>query len=160
MCGYSYIPPTGIPEPIGEKHMARKWTTIKIPHEVLPLIQSLRARTGKASWQILVEALSFYESSLRSSKHFSSASDVDKLAYYILKIVTSATYYKTEPSKESLEKFRKVVEQIEKRTGTNCSELVPAAEKLIRNNSGRNIHTFNMSLKTCIIRLIEKMITG
>ncbi len=150
----------GIPEPIGESPVTRKWSTIKVPQEILPKLSELRARTNKPNWQILVEALSFYESALRSSKHFSETPEVDKLAYYIMKLVTSATYYKTEPSKESLEKFRKVVEQIEKRTGTNCSELVPAAEKLIRNNSGRNIHTFNMSLKTCIIRLIEKMITG
>ena len=150
----------GIPEPIGEKHMARKWTTIKIPHEVLPLIQSLRARTGKASWQILVEALSFYESSLRSSKHFSSASDVDKLAYYILKLVTSATYLKIQSSNESFEKFKRVVEQVQKRLGISCEELLPAAEKLVKQNTGRNIHTFNMAIKACIIKLIEKMISG
>ena len=149
----------GIPHPIGERVMTRRWSTIKVPAEILPKLSELRQRTGKSNWQIITEALSFYESALRSSKHFSSASDLDKIAYYIMKLVTSASYLKFQPTQESLEKFTKVLEQLKERMGVDCQEVIPAAQKLTRKHSGRDIHTFNMSIKSCIIRLIEKLLS-
>lgn len=149
-----YRGPAGIPLPIGEKEMARRWTTIKIPSEVLQVVRSLRERTGKASWQVIVEALSFYDNLLRKREHYSMSSDVDKIAYYILKLVTSATYLKMQQNHESLEKFKRVVEQVQQRLNISCEELIPAAEKMIRQPTGRNVHTFNMILKSCIVKLI------
>jgi len=136
----------------------QKWTTIKVPKEVAEKVRELRARTGKASWQLVLEALSFYESALRSSKHFSTTTNLDKLAYYIMKLVTSASYFKFETNEESYNKFMEVVKQVENRLGVTCEEIEPTARKLLTKKNGKNIHTFNMSIKTCIIRLIEKML--
>ena len=138
--------------------MGRKWTTIKVPKEVADFIREIRERTGKSSWQIIVEALTFYDNMLRERGHFSKSSDVDKAAYYILKLITSASYVKFSKDEESLEKFRKVVEQVSERLKINCEELLPAAEKLIKEKSGKSIHTFNMVLKSCIIKLIFNML--
>jgi len=139
--------------------MAKEWTTIKIPKQVLPLVRELRERTGKASWAIILEALSFYKSALSSSKHFSTASDLDKISYYVMKLVTSATYFKIQKSEESLAKFRNVIEQVEKRLGIECGELRASAEKLLQKKvTGKDIHTFNMSIKMCIIKLLEKLL--
>jgi len=154
----AYITPAGILVPIGEENMGRRWTTIKVPEEVANLIRSLRQRTGKSSWQIIVESLSFYDNMLREQGHFSKSSNVDKAAYYILKLITSASYVKFSKYEESLEKFKQVVGQVSERLNISCQELIPAAEKLIKEKSGKSIHTFNMVLKSCIIKLIFKML--
>ena len=134
-----------------------EWTTVKVPKQVLPKLAELRSRTGKPNWQIIVEAISFYESYLRHYRHYSNTNDIDKIAYYIMKLVTSASYFKFSTTEESLEKFKQVLSQLKERLGIDCEEVVPAAEKLLKQNTGKNIHTFNMSIKSCIIKLISKL---
>ena len=138
--------------------MGRKWVCIKVPEEIRDEIYEIKRVQNKAAWQIISEAISFYRAMLREKEHYTKSSDTDKIAYYIMKLVTSASYVKFSKNEESLEKFRKVVEQVQKRVNISCDELIPAAEKLIKQPSGRNIHTFNMVLKSCIIKLIFNML--
>jgi len=137
--------------------MGRKWACVKVPEEVKKEVMEIKQIQEKAAWQIVAEAVSFYRAMISKREHFSQSADVDKLAYYVMKLIKSATYYQLEASKESLEKFLRVAEQLEKRMGISCQELRPAAERLIRKRDGKSIHTFNMALKGCIIKLILKL---
>ena len=137
--------------------MARRWVSIKVPAEIHAHVRELRERLQKPAWQVIAEALSFYDAMLRKSGHFSRASEMDKIAYYIVKLASSAAYFKKEPTKENMERFLQVAEQLEKRLGISCQELRPLAEKLLREKSGKAIHGLNMGLKLCVIKLMEKM---
>ena len=138
--------------------MGRKWVCIKVPKEVKEELYELKRGQNKAAWQIISEAISFYRAMIREKEHYTKSSDTDKIAYYIMKLVTSASYLKFEKNQESLEKFKQVVGQVSERLNISCQELIPAAEKLIKEKSGKSIHTFNMVLKSCIIKLIFNML--
>ena len=139
----------------------RAWKSIYVPEQVHSLLKQLREKTGKPMWQLILEALSFYDRALRSSKHYTEAPDLDKAAYYAMKLATAAAYYKKEPSEESLQKLLHVVSQVEQRLGIQCPQVEPAAKKLLRKPDGRNTHTLNMATKECIKQVItmamEKM---
>ena len=134
--------------------MARQWSSVKVPRELTQELRELRERTSKPNWLIITEALSFYKAAITNKSHFSITEKTDKIAYYIMKLVTSASYFKINKDKESLEKFKHTVEQLERRLNINCPELIPIAEKILKDPSGRNIHSLNMSLKSCILKLI------
>ena len=140
--------------------MARRWKSLKVPAEIHGQIKELRERLQRPAWQVIAEALSFYESMIRKYQHFSRASEMDKLAYYIVKLISSASYFKMSPTKESMDKFLQVVGQLEKRLGVKCEELRPLAEKLLRDKNGKAIHGLNMGLKMCVLRLMERMVSS
>jgi len=112
---------------VGVAQMAR-WTTIKVPVELREMVKHLSEKMGKPQWQILTEAITFYEGFIRSPRVRTSTSNLDKLAWYITKLATSFGAFKENPSDENFEYLKKRVEELRERIGVEADLLLRVAE--------------------------------
>ena len=104
------------------------WTTIKVPVELRDRIKQLSEKLGKPYWLVLTEALSFFETQLRNPRVKESLSNIDKAAWYIVKLATSVGAFKENPSDTNYAYLVKRIEELKQRLGIDASLLLRLAE--------------------------------
>mgnify|MGYP000400851031 CR=1 FL=1 len=142
-----------------------KWTTIKVPRELKDRIDSLRHRTGRVTWEVINEAVSFYEGFLRNPRVRANVSDLDKLSWYITKLSTSFGAFKENPSDENYQYIVKRVEELKKRYNIEADLLVRIADyyRRVKDEELRKKvridlnHAFKQTIKELIIQMLFEL---
>ncbi|RLG76833.1 MAG: hypothetical protein DRO14_03235 [Thermoprotei archaeon] len=110
------------------KPYKKEWSTIRIPKEVKNRIDDLRVRTGMVTWEIINNAVSFYEEFLRKPSVRTSTTNLDKLAWYITKLALAYGAFRENPCEEKYEMLVKRVEELKQRFGIEADILVRMAD--------------------------------
>ena len=105
-----------------------KWSTIRIPMEVRERIKELGGKTGKVTWEVILEAVTLYESFIKRPSVRQSMPNIDKLSWYITKVATSFGAFKENPSEENFQYLVKRVEELKDRLGVDAELLLRMAE--------------------------------
>ena len=106
----------------------QKWSTIRIPMEVRERIKELGSKTGKVTWEVILEAVTLYESFIKRPSVRQSMPNIDKLSWYITKVATSFGAFKENPSEENFQYLVKRVEELKDRLGVDAELLLRMAE--------------------------------
>jgi len=144
--------------------MTTKWTTIKIPKEIHEKIKQYRQRYGKATWRIILEALSFFETISRKPRSKEELPDLDKFSWYITKLATSFGAFKENPSHENLIYLEKRVKELREKLGIDASHLALLAERYMRAKNDEEKKKLrielNMAFKSVIKELLQSYVPG
>jgi len=135
-----------------------KWTTIKVPIQVKERIDYLRSKTGKVTWEVILESISFYEEFIRRPRVRTSTTNLDKLAWYITKLATSFGAFKENPSKENFEYLVKRVEELKKRFGIEAEILLRMSEYYMRTKDEDLKKKIRIDLNTAFKQVIKELI--
>ena len=138
-----------------------KWTTIKVPIEFRNKVRELSRKTEKPYWKVLLNAISLYESQLKKPKLKEELPLLDKVSWYITKLVSSMGIFKVDPSKENYERFLRTIEQVEKRLEIDLSLLKRVARDYYQNDLEDLRVELNMATKSAILNIIyQKLVEG
>lgn len=132
----------------------RGWKTITLPESTYNEIREIARQRDKAVWQIVSEMVSFYRAQIKKGGRLGNADQLDKIAYYILKLMYSVDVFKIEPNEENLAWLERTLRQIDERLGVKCYEVLQPAKKYLQTKSGRDRGTLNMCAKECVKKLI------
>ena len=110
------------------KGFKKEWSTIRVPKEVKSRIDHLRSKTGMVTWEVINNAISFYEEFLRKPSIRTSTTNLDKLAWYVTKIALAYGAFRENPSDEKYEMLVKRVEELKQRYGIEADILVRMAD--------------------------------
>lgn len=145
----------------------RKWKTIRVPEEVHERITYLKEKTGKVTWEVILEAISFYEGFLKRPSVRTSTSNLDKLSWYITKLATSFGAFKENPTEENYQYLMKRVQELKDRFGIEADILIrmadyyrstkdPELQKKVRIDLNS---AFKQVVKELIIQLMFELVT-
>lgn len=112
------------------------YTYIKIPKYVMMWIEDIKARTGLSEEQIIIKALDHYYTLVRLPHRKKDLPRLDKVSWYIIKLVSALTYFKVNYTEQQKHRFMEVLNQIEERMKVDCS-VVKDILKNIRTRGGR-----------------------
>jgi hypothetical protein len=144
-----------------------KGATIWVPGEFKERVKHLAQKQGKAEWKVLLDALAFYETSLRKPRVKEELPVVDKIIWYIQKLSMSIGELKVNPTDENLQKTLKTVQQVRERLGVDTSLLERALTDYVRLLKGNKKERedevearmeVNMALKSVLIEIVFKWI--
>jgi len=138
----------------------RKWQTVILPVSLREKIKEEAKREGKAMWQIIAEGLECREREKTKNWARKATNDLDRTAYYIMKLMTAVERFKIAPSLENLEWVEKTASQIKQRLGVDVSYVVNAAKRYHRTKDKKDLVDLNMMAKMAIAELIEKSLLG
>lgn len=135
-----------------------RMTTIKVPVELRDEMKRVAEKKGVALWELIAQAWSIYRSKV--SEGFGDKSndvkiDMQKAAYYIMKLSYSVTKFKENPSKENYDWLVKTAEQIESRLGVDLSLLKRIAEQYRRVQDKQTTYELNMAWKNAIMSIMS-----
>jgi hypothetical protein len=144
-----------------------KGGTIWVPLEFKERVRLLAQKQGKAEWKVLLDALAFYETSLRKPRVKEELPVVDKVVWYVQKLAMSIGELKASPTEENLQRTMKTIQQIKERLGVDTSILERAVNdyyKLLKGNKRERDDEVearmevNMALKSVLIEIVFKWI--
>jgi len=146
-----------------------KGTTIYVPAELKERIRALSEKTGKVQWKVLLDALAFYETTVRQPRAKEELPVVDKVVWYMQKLSMSIGALKENPSDENISKTVKTMIQVRDRLGVDTSLLERAVvdyARLVRNapedpaerhrQVDEAIMEVNMALKSVLLEIVYK----
>jgi len=142
-----------------------KGSTVWVPKEFKARLVALSEKLKKPQWKVLLDALAFYETSLRKPKVKAELPVVDKVIWYIQKLCLSVGRFKENPCDENLARTLKTVGQVSERLGVDCSLLSRALEDYLAVfKSGVRDHErldevdleLNMSLKSALLEILYR----
>lgn len=134
----------------------RKWQTVILPVSLREKIKEEAKREGKAMWQIIAEGIECREREKTKNWARRNTNDLDRTAYYIMKLMTAVERFKIAPSLENLEWVEKTVSQIRQRLGVDISYVVNVAKRYHRTKDKKDLIDLNTMAKMAIAELIEK----
>lgn len=138
----------------------RKWQTLIMPISLREKIKEEARREGKPMWMIVAEGLECREREKTKNWARKATNDLDRTAYYIMKLMTAVERFKIAPSLENLEWVEKTASQIKQRLGVDVSYVVNAAKRYHRTKDKKDLVDLNMMAKMAIAELIEKSLLG
>jgi len=106
----------------------KEWSTIRVPKEVKQRIDYIREKTGKVTWEVINDAVSFYEVIIKNPKRKQEMSNIEKVAWYITKMATAFGAFKENPTEENYQYIIKRVEEIKQRFGVDASIIARIAD--------------------------------
>lgn len=109
-----------------------RWTTIKVPRELHTLIKRLAEKHKKSIWQIVHDAISFYDALWKSASRRAKLSDVEKVSWYITKLALAYSNYALNPSQDTLLNLKEKLKEVKDRMGVDTSILESFAEYYMR----------------------------
>lgn len=148
---------TGIPTS-RERGMPARWTTIKVPQELRDKVKSIAEKLGKPQWQVILEAISFYDEFLRKPKVRQSVSNLEKAAWYITKLATSFGAFKENPSKENFEYLRERVQELKDRLGVDAEMLLRLAEYYMDVKDGEKRKKLRIDMNAVFKQIVKDII--
>ncbi|MEO2151425.1 MAG: hypothetical protein ABGW50_02055 [Thermococcus sp.] len=127
-----------------------KWTTIKVPIEVANKVREVSARTGKPAWQVVLEGIECRERTKTKAYSQQNIDELDRVSYYIMKLMISVERFKLKPNGENLMWLEKTANQIRDRLGVDVGYVVRAAKEYARTLMKDDYVELNMMAKLAI----------
>ena len=127
-----------------------------MPKSLKNKIKEESEREGKPMWQIVAEGLECREREKTKNWSRRATDDLDKTAYYIMKLMTAVERFKIAPSIENLDWLKKTVDQIHQRLGVDIGYVVNAAKRYYRTKDKKDLVELNMIAKMAVKDLITK----
>jgi len=131
-----------------------KWTTVKIPVELRDTINKLSQKLGKPAWKVVLDSVSFFDEQISKPRLKEKLPTIDKISWYIVKLSTSVSEFKLNPSEENYNRLIKTMNQIKERLGVDLSLLSKIVETYKKDPSIDNRIELNDALKLLIFELI------
>jgi hypothetical protein len=100
-----------------------EYTKITIPLFLRNRLSTIRSRENRALWEILNDAISFYEAQKRSPRIKQKLPPLEKLSWYITKLCFGVSYFLSNPSEENFEQTLKMIESTQNRLKIDMSGL-------------------------------------
>ena len=136
----------------------KRWTTIRVPEEVANLIRRIRDKEGKVNWEVIHDAISFYEWITRTPTRKAKLSDVEKVSWYITKLAVGYGFFVSNPNEETYGKLKERVEELNNRLGVDAGILLRLADYYMRAKDDelrKKIRIdFNLALKMVIKEIL------
>ena len=108
--------------------MTSKRSSVSLPREIFDKLDSLSKRTRKSKQNIILEALSLYETQIRRPRIKEDFPITDKIIWYMMKLSMSIGALKENPSEINFNKTMKTINQIKERLKVNTSVLEKAVQ--------------------------------
>jgi hypothetical protein len=108
--------------------MTSKRSSISLPREIFEKLDSLSRRTRKSKQNIILEALSLYETQIRRPRIKEEFPITDKIIWYMMKLAMSIGALKENPTEVNLNKTMKTISQVRDRLKVNTSVLEKAVQ--------------------------------
>jgi len=108
--------------------MTSKRSSISLSREIYEKLDSLSKRTRKSKQNIILEALSLYETQIRRPRIKEDFPITDKIIWYMMKLSMSIGALKENPTETNLNKTMKTISQIRDRLKVNTSVLEKAVQ--------------------------------
>jgi hypothetical protein len=108
--------------------MTSKRSSISLSREIYEKLDSLSKRTRKSKQNIILEALSLYETQIRRPRIKEDFPITDKIIWYMMKLSMSIGALKENPSEINFNKTMKTISQIRDRLKVNTSVLEKAVQ--------------------------------
>ena len=136
----------------------KEWSTIRVPKEVKQRIDYLREKSGKVTWEVINEAISFYEGFLKRPSVRTSTSNLDKLSWYITKIATSFGAFKENPTEENYRYLEKRVQELKDRFGIEADILIRLADYYKRTKDDELRKKIRIDLNSAFKQVVKELI--
>jgi len=107
-----------------------EWKSIKVPKPAYDKIKMLKQKTGLHMGQVVTNAVEMYELILTKPWRKKELPELDKLSWYIYKLVVGVGAYKENPTKENFARLMTTMEQIKKRLGVDTGVLEHAVKRI------------------------------
>jgi hypothetical protein len=140
---------------------AVEFTEIKVPTELAERITSLAKRMRRRQWEIVLEAIGYYEAQTRNPRKKEKLPDIEKLSWYVSKVSVGVALFLANPTPESLAITKSMVEDVGKRLKVNTGILAQTLEVYFREESktpdkrATVMHALKMVIREMIARAIE-----
>jgi hypothetical protein len=108
--------------------MTSKRSSVSLPREIFDKLDSLSKRTRKSKQNIILEALSLYETQIRRPRIKEDFPITDKIIWYMMKLSMSIGALKENPTEINFNKTMKTISQIRDRLKVNTSILEKAVQ--------------------------------
>jgi hypothetical protein len=108
--------------------MTSKRSSVSLPREIFDKLDSLSKRTRKSKQNIILEALSLYETQIRRPRIKEDFPITDKIIWYMMKLSMSIGALKENPTEVNFNKTMKTINQIKERLKVNTSVLEKAVQ--------------------------------
>jgi len=138
-----------------------RWTTIKVPVELRDKINELAQRLDKPAWKVIMNAISFFDEQLRNPRLKETLPTVDKISWYIVKITTSVSEFKVNPTPENFNKLLRTAQQLKERLGVDVDLIIRTCEMYMKEPTVDNRMEINAALKMLVFEMItEKLLAA
>lgn len=111
--------------------MAGKYKTITVPEEVYTKIFKISTQKKISNWQVIQEALNFYETILKTPYKKKDLPRLDKASWYIWKLCKAVTIIEELNRKDDYNKVVEVLDQIDERIFEGKNENIKILKKLL-----------------------------
>ena len=148
------------------KQKGKKWGTIAVPQEAKDLIERIKSRSGenKASWKIVVEALSYYDTIRSKPKVAMSMDMIEKVSWYITKLSLAYGSFATNPTEETTAQLISRLQELEMKThiDTGVLQRLVAQYTRLKEESERKRARIemNQAFKLVVKELMMKAVGG
>jgi hypothetical protein len=145
-----------------DKAEAAKYTAIEVPIAIAERIRSIAERKGRSEWEILLDAIGYYEAQLRAPKKKEKLPAVEKLSWYISKISVGVALFISNPTSESLDTTLRMLEGVRTRLQVDTRVLAQTLELYFKSEdkSPSRRATVMHALKMVIREVLEKALEG
>jgi len=140
----------------GSKKSQSNWATVKLPRSLKDKLKEMAKKENKAMWEVVGEGLECLQRDRTKNWARRATNDLDRTAYYIMKLMTAVERFKIAPSLENLEWIEKTVDQIHQRLGVDVGYVVNIAKRYKKTHSKDDYVELNMMAKMAIQDIILK----
>jgi hypothetical protein len=139
-----------------------QYTAIEVPSEIGERIRAIAERKGRSEWEIILDAIGYYEAQLRAPRKKEKLPDVEKLSWYISKISIGVALCVSNPTQESLEITLKMLESVRVRLHVDTRVLAQTLELYFKSEdkSPKRRASVMHALKMVIREILEKALEG
>lgn len=138
------------------------WTTIKVPTEIRDKVKELSEKLKMPQWRVLLELLNHYTVILQKPKKKKELPEIDKAAWYIVKLAMSVGAFKENTTEQNKQRLLDTISQVGDRLDVDISLLVKAVNDYMRHKgTARETDArmeLNEALKITVIEIISKEI--
>ena len=100
-----------------------QWKRIKIPANAFEFVKSRAQARKMPMWQLIVQAIDFYESSM-SNKVVADKTKLQNASYYAIKLAMAVTEYIHKTNDKTYENVRRIINQIATRKHIDVNALL------------------------------------
>lgn len=103
-----------------------EWSSIHIPRQLKERIKALKEREKRAEWEIVLDAIAYYETLKKKPKTKEEFPSLEKATWYITKLAMSVAYYLATSKDENYYLTLATIEETGKRLRVDMKILVEA----------------------------------
>ena len=132
-----------------------QWKRIKIPANAFEFVKSRAQARKMPMWQLIVQAIDFYESSM-SNKVVADKTKLQNASYYAIKLAMAVTEYIHKTNDKTYENVRKIINQIATRKHIDVNTLL----QLIDMYKARRKKSYVRAMVQELVRINVELMAG